>query len=59
MQTTTLIILIAIFTVVISMVIQYFMRDREMSPATKRLLRILFITGVATLILVLVFILIS
>lgn len=56
MQKTTLVILIAIFTVVITMAIQYFMRDREMSPATKQLLRILFITGIAALILVLVFI---
>ena len=51
MDKKTLVIAIAIATIVITTLIQFFIRGRDLSPATRRLLWLSFAAGIVALII--------
>jgi hypothetical protein len=55
MEKKLFVVAIAIATILITTLLQFFMRDREVSPATKKMLWISFAAGVVLLIAVSLF----
>ncbi len=54
MNTTMFIIIIAIVASLVPIIFQYYTRDREMSPTTRRLMWGLFVVGVVVFIAALI-----